>query len=279
MKVKLGAVIFLLVVAFAAAATQAATQAAGSRPAAGDWSGSFKVKPATSVLFTVTAKGHKRAVSGFESSGNFDTPCHAGAANATTTVGGFGNDTVSGSGTFKGRTSQNNGFGTSSMVLAGKFKGGHASGTVAIVIPVSSTKRCKFTVRWSASLAVAGHPKDGATYTGKQQNSDGTVKFKVSSDGKELTTVTWDQPLVDNCPGASANQVVVTGTDVPIHGSKFSYTQHSGQISNGAGTVVTETITGLFMSGGKASGTVTTSADIAGIGTSCQGSDTWTAKG
>lgn len=90
--------------------------------------------------------------------------------------------------------------------------------------------------------------------------------------------MTWDQPAVGSCPGVSATQVVLSGTDVPIHGGKFTYTKHSGHISNGAGTVTTDTITGQFLAGGKASGTVSTSADISGIGTTCQGNNTWTAS-
>jgi hypothetical protein len=64
---------------------------------------------------------------------------------------------------------------------------------------------------------------------------------------------------------------------VPIHGSKFSYTKHSGKISNGTGTETTETITGQFLAGGKASGTVKTNTDEGGIGNVCDGSDTWSA--
>jgi hypothetical protein len=272
MKAKLA--ITMLLVAVTAGAVAAATQAAGSRPAAGDWTGKLGVKPKTMVRFEVAASGSKRVVSQFTSSGQFDAPCHG----AIPTSLQFSNMTVSKAGTIKSRTTEDNGFGEESWTLSGKFKGGRATGTVAIVLALSATKRCDFTVKWSASLQAAGHANDGATYKGTETDfSDFKVKFTVSPNGKELTTVTWDQPLVGNCPGATSNEVVISGADVPIHGSKFSYTKHSGHITNGTGTESTDTITGQFLAGGKASGTVTTGTDEGGIGNVCDGSGTWSA--
>jgi hypothetical protein len=270
MKARLG-VLTCLAVAIAAASTQAA----GSPPAAGNWSGSVKSKPASPLTFMVTAKGRKRTVSDFVDATEFKGPC----TNAETSIGGIPNATVASSGTFKAKGTENSGFGAESWTVSGKFKGGHASGTVAIVLAVSSTKRCDFTVKWSAALEGVGHPIAGAAYSGKETTSQMSVKFRVTPNGKEISTITWGQPLTSDCPGASSNPVFVTGKDVPIHGSKFSYTQHTGKISHGTGSTVTETITGEFLAGHKAQGTVSTSADMSSLGTDCQGNDTWSAKG
>jgi hypothetical protein len=254
----------------------ASTQAASSRPAAGDWTGKLAgVRPKTAVNFDVTASGSKRVVSQFESSGEFDPPCHG----ALPTGLSFSNMTVSKAGTIKSKSTEDNGFGEESWTLSGKFKGGRATGTVAIVLALSATKRCDFTVKWTASMQAAGQAKDGATYRGTETAFPKfKVKFTVSSNGKELKTVTWDQPLVGNCPGVGSTEPPINGTDVPIHGSKFSYTKHSGHISNGTGTETTETITGQFLAGGKASGTVKTNTDESSIGNVCDGSGTWSAS-
>jgi hypothetical protein len=274
MKAKTGIMLLLALVCVAVVA--ASTQAASSRPAAGDWTGKLVgVKPKTAVNFDVTASGSKRVVSRFGSSGEFDPPCHG----ALPTGLSFSNMTVSKAGTIKSKSTEDNGFGEESWTLAGKFKGGRATGTVAIVLALSATKRCDFTVKWSASLQAAGQAKEGATYKGTETAfSKFTVKFTISANGKELKTVTWDQPLVGNCPGVGSTVPPISGTDVPIHGSKFSYTKHTGKISNGTGTETTETITGQFLAGGKASGTVSTNTDESSIGNVCDGSDTWSAK-
>lgn len=272
MKAKLGVTMLLGLVCVGAVA--ASTEAASSRPSAGEWSGKIAgVRPKAMLTFDVTASGNKREVT-LVSSDNFAAPC-AGRPQTSIEVP---NAAVGKAGTFKSRTVEHNGFGDESWTLSGKFKGGRASGKVAIVLAVSPTKRCDFTVKWSASLQPAGRVKDGALYRGTETNfPDDTVKFTVSPNGKDLMTVSWVQPPVSNCPGVSAIQVVISGANVPVHGDKFSYTKHSGHISNGAGTETTDTITGQFLAGDKASGTVTTSADISGIGTACQGNNTWSA--
>jgi hypothetical protein len=272
MKAKLA--ITMLLVAICVGAVAASTQAASSRPAVGQWSGSIKAKPTTPLSFSVTGSGRKRAVANFVSTASFKPPC----SGAPPTSVGIPTSKVTASGTFKGRETEDTGFGNESWTVTGKFKGGRASGKIAIVLALTPTRRCEFTVKWSASLQAAGHAKEGATYKGTETAfSKFKVKFTISPNGKELTTVTWDQPLVGNCPGVGSNEVVISGADVPIHGSKFSYTKHSGKISNGTGTETTETITGQFLAGGRASGTVKTNTDESSIGNVCDGSDTWAA--
>jgi hypothetical protein len=259
----------------AVAITAASTQAAGSPATAGNWSGSVKSKPASPLTFIVTASGRKRTVSEFVDATEFKGPC----TGAETSIAGIPNAKVASSGTFTAKGTEDNGFGPESWTVSGRFKGGHASGTVAIVLALSTTKRCDFTVKWAAALEGVGHPKAGAAYSGKETTSGLSVKFRVTQSGNEIATITWGEPLTSNCPGASSVPVFFTGKNVPIHGSKFSYTQHTGKISHGTGTTGTQTITGEFLAGHKVQGTVSTSADMAGFGTDCQGNDTWSAKG
>jgi hypothetical protein len=275
MKAKLGAVVVTL---FVVAIAVASTDAAGSRPAAGDWGGSFKTKPAKPLTFIVTGSGHKRVVTKFTSSGSVDAGCSG--ADGGPNINGLPNATVTASGTFKTRGKEDSGFGTETWTVSGKFKGGHATGTVAIDLFLSPTKKCDYTVKWSAAMQAPAHPKSGATYKGKETVSTETVRFTISASGKDMTTITWARPLISgNCPGIGTGEVILTGHNVPIHGSKFSDTARAGKISHGSGTVTTDTISGEFLAGHKASGSVTTSADISGIGTACQGSDTWSATG
>jgi hypothetical protein len=275
MRGKAFAAVTLLAVVLIAAISSAAT----SGPTAGDWSGKLKgVKPATALTFTVTASGRKRTVTTFQSTRAFTPPC-LGAEPAT--VSGIPSAKVSSSGKFKAVGREDNGFGSESWTVSGTFKNKHsASGSVAIDLFLTTVKQCKFTVKWTAGEEAATPPLKGATYRGKATISAEPVTLKVSANGKELESVTWTQPLIGgSCPGIGNNAPSFTGHNVPIHGSKFSYTVHSGAITHGAGTTHTDSITGQFLSGHKASGTLSTSTDISGIGNTCQGSDTWSAHG
>jgi hypothetical protein len=59
--------------------------------------------------------------------------------------------------------------------------------------------------------------------------------------------------------------------------TQFTYKNVSGKISHGSGSTFTNEISGQFLSGHKAAGTVTTFEDITGFGIVCRGSNTWTA--
>jgi hypothetical protein len=249
------------------------SSAATSGPTAGDWSGKLKgVHPATSLTFTVTASGRKRAVSNFLASSEIKVPCKGAEL---TGIGTSGSATVSHAGKFKSVEIEDNGFGTNSWTVTGTFKNTHsASGTVAIDLFLSTANQCKFTVKWSAAEEAAKPPKHGATYTGTATAGDSPVKFTVSSNGKQLTSISWDQPLIGGaCPGLAPGVVKLSGHDVPVHGSKFSYTQIAGS----GGDHVHETISGQFLAGGKAAGGASTFAVLTGFGNTCQGSDTWSA--
>ena len=260
----------------AAAILAASSLAATSSPTAGDWTGTLKgAKPSNGLSFTVTASGRKRVVANFQSAGQIIGPC----AGAETGLGGFPKATVNRAGRFKTVATVNNGFGLESWKVTGTFTSKHAaSGTVAIVLALTSTKQCKFTVKWTAKQKPVAPPKHGATYKGKSAESGQPIKFHVSSNGKELTTVTWRTPIIGGtCPG-QGNGSSITAHNVPIHGDKFSYTLRGGKISHGTGTTGMDSIAGEFLAGHTASGTISTSRDIAGFGTVCVGHETWTAR-
>ena len=262
----------LVVTALVAVMILVATSlAATSSPNAGDWAGKLKgVKGASGLSFTVTASGRKRVVANFQSAGSIIGPC----AGAETSVGGFPSATVSGAGRFKAVMTENNGFGVESWTVTGMFTSKHAaSGAVAIVLPLSSTKQCKFTVGWTAEQRAAAAPKHGRTALSRLQ-----VKFHVSASGKKLTSVTWHTPIIGGtCPGIS-NGATMTVHNVPIHADKFSATLHGGKISHGTGSTSTNSIAGQFLAGHTAAGTIATSMDIVGFGKVCVGHETWTAR-
>ncbi len=253
------------------------TSAATSSPSTGDWAGSFRaVKPATSLIFSVTANGSKRVVTMFQSTGSFKAPC-GGAS--TTNVASIPNATVNSAGRFKAVARQETGFGEQTWTVVGGFKSGQAaSGTVAIVLSAS----CKFTVAWSAGREAPAPPVAGATYKGGTAPgfNHRSVSFHVSANGKELTDVTWQQPLITgNCPGQGSEIPTYTGHNVPIHHDAFTLTIHSGKISHGSGMTQTNAISGQFLSGHRATGTASTVTDLSGFGNVCQGRENWTAHG
>ncbi len=260
----------------AAAALAASSLAATSSPNAGDWTGTLKVKGASGLSFTVTASGRKRVVANFRSAGNIFGPC----ARSETSVGGIPSANVSRAGKFKAVATENLGIGLESWTVTGTFTSKHAaSGAVAIVIPLTSTKQCKFTVKWTAKQKAPAPPKHGATYKGKTAISGLPVKFHVSANGKKLTSVTWHTPIIGGtCPGISNNGATMTVHNLAIHGDKFSDTLHSGKISHGTGSTGTNSITGQFLAGHTAAGTISTSMDIVGFGKVCVGHETWAAR-
>ena len=270
MKKKLFGIATVAALVLLAGTTSAATRS----PASGDWKGRLKgVSPATSLSFSVSGSGHgKRTVTLFQSSGLFKAKCaHAG----DTSISGIPAATVSSAGKFRAVGSQDNGFGLESWTVAGTFKSKHAaSGTVAINLAITSTKRCKFTVPWSASVEQPGHPGRGATYKGKE-TSGKPVTLKVSSSGKRLSSVSWQAPLVGDCPGAGNESPTFTAHNVAIHSSKFDVTIVKGK---GTSDSHTESISGEFLSGRKATGTVSTFSNIKSIGKTCIGKETWTAS-
>jgi hypothetical protein len=244
---------------------------------AGQWSGHFTGRRAdVGVSFSVTASGRKLVVSNFLSSGAIKAPC---ARTAPTAVGGIPAATVTPRRSFKSVGSEDSGFGRETWTVTGRFKGTHAaSGTVAIVLMPAPDKPCRFTIRWKAAVQAAAAPRPGATYVGKMHSRGGPVTLHVSADGKSISSISWEQPLIGgNCPGLSDEVVTFTAHDVVIHNSSFTYTQHVGKITNGQGQTGTNTISGQFLSGGQVAGQISTSSDIASIGKACVGSDTWTA--
>jgi hypothetical protein len=254
------------------------TWAATASPTLGNWTGKYKgVKQATSLSFTVAvnARTGRRAVSFWQSSGSFKAPC-ADARGTTTSVSLATSPTVNAAGKFKGVATEDNGFGNNSWTVTGTFKNARtASGTVAINLAITSTKRCKFTVPWTASLEPASHPVHGATYKGTTSISAKPLSFHVSSNGKELATVSWQPPIIGgNCPGAGNESPTFTLHNIPIHNSSFTASLVKGK---GSPTANYDSITGRFLTGGKAAGTVSTHSVITGFGDVCQGMETWTA--
>jgi hypothetical protein len=257
------------------------TSAATSSPSVGGWAGSLRaVKPATSLTFSVTAHGTKRVVTRFQSTGLFKARC-VGASN--TVVPSIPHARVNSAGSFKAVARELAGFGKDdTWTVAGRFKSKHAaSGTVAIVLALSPSKRCRFTVKWSAAYEAPAAPVAGATYKGKASgvNGDQSVSFHVSANGKELTKVSWREPPIGgNCPGQGSEVPTYTGHNVPIHHRTFTFTIHSGKISHGSGETQTNAISGRFLSGHKASGTASTVTDLGGFGSLCKGSESWIAQ-
>jgi hypothetical protein len=249
------------------------TSAATSSPATGGWKGHLKgVSPATSVTFIVGTSHGKRTVTVFQSSGSFKAKCpHAGI----TSVVAVPTATVSSAGRFNAVATLDNGFGTQSWTVSGTFGSKHAAhGTVAIVLALTSVKRCKFSVPWSAKLEPPAHPAHRATYKGKT-SAGFPVKIKVSASGRKLASVSWHAPLVGDCPGIGNGSPTITAHNVPVHGSKFNVKLVSGK---GTGVTATNTIAGEFLSGRKASGTIATFSIIKSIGRTCVGNGTWTAS-
>jgi hypothetical protein len=277
MKKKICAIATLAALAALAIAV-GTTWAATASPTLGSWTGKYKgVKPATSLSFTVAvqARTGKRVVSFWQSGGNFNAPC-ADARGTTTSVDLTTSPIVNAAGKFKGVASDDNGFGLNSWTVTGTFKNARAaSGTVAINLAITSTKRCKFTVPWTASLEPTSHPVHGTTYKGAETISGNTLSFHVSANGKALTTLTWHGAIIGgSCPGISTQAPSFTVRDVPVHGSSFAVNLVSGK---GSGTTNYDSITGHFLAGGKAAGTISNHAVITGFGTTCVGQETWTA--
>jgi hypothetical protein len=252
--------------------------AATSSPSLGQWTGKFRhTSPATSVSFNVVvnARTGKRSVAFFQSSGSFKAPC-ADAHSTTTSVSVGSSTNVNRAGKFKGVATENNGFGVESWTVTGTFKNARsASGTVAINLAITSTKRCKFTVPWTATVEPTSHPVHGHTYKGAETISGNTLSFHVSGSGKTLTTLTWHGAIIGgSCPGIPTEAPSFTVHNVPIHGSSFSVSLVFGK---GTGTTNYDSITGRFLAGGKAAGTISNHAVITDFGTTCVGSETWTA--
>ncbi|MEO6857381.1 MAG: hypothetical protein ABI323_02175 [Solirubrobacteraceae bacterium] len=253
------------------------SSAATSAPSVGDWSGHFQgVKPATMLTFSVSASGRKRVVSLFQSSGAFKAPC---AITQPTPVAVIPRATVNSSGKFKAVGREETGFGEQTWTVSGTFKSKRAaSGTVAIVLAPTPMKQCSFTVKWTAGSEAASPPVKRATYRGKTTSTQEAVTLHVSPNGKKLSSVTWTQAVIGGtCPGLGSERRSFTGHNVPIHHSKFTFTEHIGKITGGHGETTTESISGQFLAGHKAAGTLSTSSDIVGFGNVCKGSDTWTA--
>lgn len=273
----------ICVVAVLAATVLAAgsSSAATSSPATGAWNGHLKgVSPQTAVSFTVAKSGSRRVVSLFASSGSFTEQC-PGAHGASTSVSSVPSATVSG-GRFKAATSIDNGFGLETWTVSGAFTSTHAAaGTVVIALAIDSTHRCNFTVKWTATLEPPSPPVADASYrgtTGNDQAGGGApVNFHVSADGTKLTSFTFTPPVsFGPCPGAATINPPVTEHNLPIHGGKFAISRVSGKVTHGTGTSGTITVTGQFLAGRKAVGTVSTVTDEAGT-LVCRGSNTWTA--
>ncbi len=271
-------------VVLALAGTAGTSAAASTAPTAGSWSGHLDgVSPARGLTFSVTASGRRRIVSLFAAAGAFKEQCPAGHG-ASTGVSSIPNATVSSAGTFRAVGSDSTGFGTNTWTVLGRFKSPHsAAGTVAIAIAISSVQSCTFTIRWTASLEPAAPPAAGATYrgsTGNDQAGGGSpVTFQVSANGSQLTSIRFRPPVsFSSCPGASDVNPFETGHGVPIRHGTFTFSAVNGKLTNGTGTKTTDTITGQFLSGARAAGTVSTVTDEAGTLT-CRGSNTWTAHG
>ncbi len=250
------------------------TSAATSSPATGDWKGHLQgVSPATSVTFIVGTSHGKRTVTVFQS-GSFKAKCPQAGV---TSVVGVPTATVSSAGKFKAVATLDNGFGAESWTVSGTFASKHAAhGTVAIVLALTSVKRCKFSVPWSAKPEPPAHPAHGATYKGKTIFSGNPVTLHVSRSGRKLSTVIWKQPIIGGtCPGLGNESPTFTAHNVPIRGSTFSV---SLVLHKGSPTTNFESITGEFLSGRKAAGTVSTHTDIKGFGDVCKGNETWTAS-
>jgi hypothetical protein len=273
---------FVGLLAVALAGSVGTTVAATSIPTAGSWSGHLEgVSPARGLTFSVSASGRRRTVNLFAAAGTFTERCPA-AHGASTGLSSIPSATVNSAGTFRAVGSELTGFGSDTWTVIGSFKNKHAAaGTVAIVIAIDPVRRCKFTIRWTAALEPAAPPTAGATYrgtTGNDQAAGGApVTFQVSGDGKHLTAITFKRPTISGpCPGIGSANPLLTGHGVPIHNGKFTFNAVTGTLTNGTGTKTTNTITGQFLSGRKASGTISTVTDEAGTQT-CRGSDTWTA--
>jgi hypothetical protein len=233
--------------------------------------------PATTLSFTVGVNGRtgKRVVSFWQSNGSFKAPC-ADARGTTTSVAVGASPTVNRAGKFKGVETEDNGFGLNTWTVTGTFKNARtASGTVAINLAITSTKRCKFSVPWTATVEPLSHPIHGSTYKGAETISGNTLSFHVSGSGKTLTTLTWHGAIIGGtCPGIPSNAPSFTVHNVPVHTSSFSVNLVSGK---GTGTTNYDSITGRFLAGGKAAGTISNHAVITGFGTVCVGAETWTA--
>jgi hypothetical protein len=122
----------------------------------------------------------------------------------------------------------------------------------------------------------------GGSYTGTtgsdQAGGGSRVNFQVSANVKKLTSIRFEPPIefIGGC--VSPNLIPsVTGRNVPIHGGTFVFKVASGKITHGDGTTDTDTITGRFLSGRKAAGTVVSMINE-GNQIHCSGSNTWTAS-
>jgi hypothetical protein len=264
----------LVTMALLMAGTATATT---SGPAVGDWSGHItSASPATGMSFSVHTPAAGAQIADISATGSFAVPCDP--AFAPVEVSGIPIAKLYPDGSFAASSSVTENLITITTTVAGTFKNEHsAAGTVTIVLG----DMCTSTLRWNAAWEPPSPPVPGASYrgtTGIDQAGGGLpVTFKVSADGKRLTSVKFSPPIEFNGSCVTPLPIAtVIGLDVPIRGGTFRFRAASATITDGAGTTNTEIVTGRFLGGRQASGTVVSMTNEAGV-IHCSGSNTWTA--
>jgi hypothetical protein len=136
------------------------------------------------------------------------------------------------------------------------------------------------------TVALATAPVSGGTYRGTLTTHNlylgHRVTFKVSANGKKVTSLNFHHPFIVHCfAGAQQPTDHVTASNVAIHNGRFR--AQKGKINNHekSGSSTEIVIKGRFLSGRRAKGTITISmATVRGPGLPlirCSDSATWAA--
>jgi hypothetical protein len=247
-----------------------------SAPGTGEWTGGFRGgTPAIGVSFSIAKSGSTAQVVGFAATSSVKVPCDRSFLPVS--VAGMPSASIR-SGKFTAATSVTENVTRVTVTVAGGFTSKHAAaGTVTIAL----SGICKSTLKWKARFEPPSPPVAGAGYTGatgsEQVGGGSRVSFRVSRSGKTLTSITFEPPIEFTGGCVTPNMIpFVTGRNVAVRGATFIFKVVMGKITHGTGTADTDIITGHFLAGRKAAGTVVSKTDEATL-SHCSGSNTWTA--
>ena len=105
----------------------------------------------------------------------------------------------------------------------------------------------------SAGAALAAHAIAGGSYQ-STGSSIGKISFKVSSNGKKVTDLDVSTPV--HCSGGCGGIGSPIGGSARIHKNKFKVTLHFYFPPGSHSSEGTDTVSGKFLAGGKAKGTI-----------------------